>query len=222
MQLEVLTNYQATGDELAERCKREGGSGAICSTYRISLTNAGEAALAPGASEWSLYFHSVRRTLALMNRDDLRLEHVKGDLHRLVPLAHFPGLAQGETLQLDFLAEYWFQFESDFMPRLFTVDANGQAQVIQSTDSNSIAELVLPIEKNHSDNWKRASTDANVLATAASRFEEFSRRGVQEGDQWQSRIIPKPLKLESRGIAVDISAGLSVDGGRYRPRPSTL
>lgn len=213
VQLEVLTNYQAAGDELAQRCKREGGSGAICSTYRISLTNAGEVALAPGASEWSLYFHSVRRTLALINRDDLRLEHVKGDLHRLVPLAHFPGVAQGETLQLDFLAEYWFQFESDFMPRLFTADANGQAHVIRSTDSNSIAELVLPIEKNHPDNWKRASTDANVLATATSRFEEFSRRGVQEGDQWQSRIIPKPLKFESRGIAFDVSAGLSVDGG---------
>ncbi|WP_444928013.1 family 20 glycosylhydrolase [Microbulbifer sp. TRSA002] len=213
VQLEVLTNYQAAGDELAQRCKREGGSGAICSTYRISLSNAGKAALAPGASEWNLYFHSVRRTLALINRDDLRLEHVKGDLHRLVPLAHFPGLAQGETLQLDFLAEYWFQFESDFMPRLFTVDAEGQAHVIHSTDSDSIADLVQPIPTNHPDNWKRVSADANVLATATSRFEEFSRRGVQEGDRWKSRIIPKPLQHESRGIAVDVSAGVTVNSG---------
>ncbi|SHF51096.1 hexosaminidase [Microbulbifer donghaiensis] len=209
---EVLTNFQGVDADLRADCKRAGGSGAICSTYRITLVNEGPAV---GADErdWSLYFHSVRRTLSLLNRDDFALEHVKGDLHRLVPTGKFAGIGAGEALELDFLAEFWMQFESDFMPRLFTVDGAGGAHVIESTDSDGIEGLVLPINKNNPANWKRAANDANVLASAGSRYAEFSDDLSQAHDSWRERIIPQPLKTERSGEPVALATGIAVDAG---------
>ena len=214
--LEVLTNFQGVDDDLRADCKRAGGSGAICSTYRMSLTNGGPTI---GAEErdWSLYFHSVRRTFSLRNRDDFVLEHVKGDLHRLTPNANFAGVAAGETLQLDFLAENWMQFESDFLPRLFVVDAAGRALVIESTDSDGIAGLVQPINRNHPDNWKRTAADNNTLASAESRYEDFSADGTLEDDSWRLRIIPKPQASRALGGFVALENGLSIAGGPMQP-----
>ncbi|SEA31948.1 family 20 glycosylhydrolase [Microbulbifer marinus] len=209
---EVLTNFQGVDAALRADCKRAGGSGAICSTYRINLINEGPAI---GAEErdWTLYFHSVRRTLSLRNRDDFLLEHVKGDLHRLVPTDKFTGIGAGELLELDFLAEYWMQFESDFMPRLFTVDGEGTARVIESTDSDSIEALVLPINKNNPDNWKRAVADANVLATAESRYAQYSADAPAADDRWRARIIPQPLWVQTSGEPFALTTGIAVDAG---------
>ena len=209
---EVLTNFQGVDDALRADCKRAGGSGAICSTYRISLANNGPA-IGAGERDWTLYFHSVRRTFSLRNRDDFALEHVSGDLHRLTPNEHFKGIAAGETLQLDLLAENWFQFESDFMPRLFVVDASGKAHVIVSTDTNGIGGIVKPINTNNPDNWKRTAADNNVLATASSRYAQFSGRPADGSDDWRARIIPQPLHSTVTGEPVALPAGIAVDAG---------
>jgi len=209
---EVLTNFQGVDAALRADCKRAGGSGATCSSYRISLINEGPA-IGADRRDWTLYFHSVRRSLRLLNRDDFALEHVKGDLHRLVPGERFTGIASGETLELDLLVESWMQFESDFMPRLFVVDGGGRAHVIESTDSDSIDGLVLPINANHPDNWKRAAADANVLATAASRYADFSADPPAGGDDWRARIIPRPLSSTVTGEPVALGTGIAVDAG---------
>ncbi|KUJ81535.1 beta-hexosaminidase [Microbulbifer flavimaris] len=210
--LEVLTNFQGVDKALRADCKRAGGSGAICSTYRISLTNGGMA-IAASERDWTLYFHSIRRTFSLLNRDDFKVEHVKGDLHRLKPNAHFAGIAAGETLELDFLAENWMQFESDFMPRLFVVGADGEALVIASTDRDSIEGLVKPIGKNDPDNWKRTAADANVLADAASRYADFTAEASAQVDSWRERIIPRPLKTKVVGEPVEIGSGIALMPG---------
>lgn len=210
--LEVLTNFQGVDKALRADCKHAGGSGAICSTYRISLTNGGMA-IDGTERDWTLYFHSIRRTFSLLNRDDFTLEHVTGDLHRLKPNEHFTGIAPGETLELDFLAENWMQFESDFMPRLFVVGADGEAQVIASTDSDSIEGLVKPIGKNDPDNWKRTAADANVLADAASRFEDFTAEASGKVDSWRERIIPRPLKTQVVGEPLKIDSGIALMPG---------
>ena len=215
---EVLTNFQGTDTEMRAQCKAHGGSGAICSTFRISLSNRGPA-IAAEERDWTLYFHSVRRTFAL-NSDAFTLERVNGDLHRLIPTEQFPGIGAGETLELDFLAENWFQFESDFQPRLFVVDARGEPRVIASTDTDDLAGLVLPITKNNPDNWKRVASDANTLATAASRFERFNTAGMDEGDgvelaadEWRARIIPQPLSIHlPAGDAVILARGIALAG----------
>ncbi|WP_237067421.1 family 20 glycosylhydrolase [Microbulbifer guangxiensis] len=209
---EVLTNFQGVDQALRSECKKAGGSGAICSTYRISLTNEGPA-IGADEDEWTLYFHSVRRTFRLLNRDDFDLEHVKGDLHRLVPNERFTGLAAGETLELDLLAEYWRQFESDFLPRLFVVDAGGQARVIASTDSDSIDGMVEPIGKHDPDNWKRTAADANTLADAASRYADFTSEGAATVDSWRERIIPQPLRTQVVGEPVSVGEGIALNPG---------
>jgi hexosaminidase len=110
---EVLTNFQGVDEDVRAQCKRAGGSGATCSSYRISLINRGPA-IAADERDWVLYFHSVRRSLVLTNSDAFTLERVNGDLHRLIPTEKFAGIASGETLALDMLAESWMQFASDF------------------------------------------------------------------------------------------------------------
>jgi len=210
---EVLTNFQGADAGMRAQCKRAGGSGAICSTFRISLSNRGPA-IAADERDWTLYFHSVRRTFELLNSDAFILERVNGDLHRLTPTDQFPGIAAGETLALDFLAENWFQFESDLQPRLFVVDGDGQARVIASTDTDNLEGQVLPIDKNDPDNWKRVAADANVLATAATRFERFgANAGAVEAADWRARIIPQPLSVTLRaGDAVVLERGIALAG----------
>ncbi|WP_237054764.1 family 20 glycosylhydrolase [Microbulbifer sediminum] len=214
----VLVNFQALGDELRERCKRAGGSGATCSTYRISLINRGKGpAIAPGVGDWTLYFHSVRRALAVLNRDDLVLEHVKGDLHRLRPTSAFSGLGEGELLEIDLLAEHWLQAESDLMPRMFVVDGDGRARVIASTDSDAVDGLVAPINSHHPDNWKRTAGDASTLATAATRYAEFSAVAHGAAGDWRHRMIPQAQKTRVTGSPLAIDAGIVVDATALAP-----
>ncbi|MCK7598202.1 carbohydate-binding domain-containing protein [Microbulbifer sp. CAU 1566] len=215
---EVLTNFQGADEALRAECKKVGGSAAACFTYRISLINKGPA-VAAGERDWTLYFHSVRRSLALLNSDAFTLERVNGDLHRLVPTEKFDGIAAGETLELDLLAESWVQFESDFQPRLFVVGADGEAQVIASTDTDDLKDIVLPINKNSPDNWKRAADDGNTLATAASRYQQFTADAemlaktstVGDSEAWRGRIIPKPASVAlPEGAAVHLEHGISL------------
>ncbi|MFV8782194.1 family 20 glycosylhydrolase [Microbulbifer sp. SA54] len=211
---EVLTNFQGVDAELRAQCKTAGGSGAICSTYRISLINQGPA-VAAEERDWTLYFHSVRRTFALLNSDAFTLERVNGDLHRLIPTEKFQGIAAGETLELDFLAENWYQFESDFQPRLFVVDAEGEAHVIAATDTDDLDGLVLPINKNDPNNWKRTASDLNTLATAASRFERYSGDdiAVTSDAEWRARIIPQPVSVQlPTAEPVILEGGIAISG----------
>ncbi|WP_043320716.1 family 20 glycosylhydrolase [Microbulbifer sp. HZ11] len=189
--LEILKNFQGVSSELRQLCKRSGAIGAKCSTYRMSLNNIGTN-LSSGESNWSLYFHSIRRNLVLLNSDAFALEHVKGDLHRLVPTARFPGLAAGQTLHLDILIEERIQFESDFMPRFFVADDAGNTQVIANTDSETLANFVRPITSNDPLNWKHTADDGNTLASAASRYQSHTAAGT-DADDGSTRIIPSPL-----------------------------
>ncbi|MBN8430901.1 carbohydate-binding domain-containing protein [Microbulbifer salipaludis] len=208
---EVLVNFQGADAALRAQCKKAGGSGATCFTYRISLINNGPA-IGADERDWQLYFHSVRRALALTNSDAFTLERVNGDLHRLTPTDSFAGIASGETLPLDLLAENWIQFESDFQPRLFVVGADGEPLVIRSTDTDDLSDMVLPITKNDPNNWKRAADDANTLATAASRFAQFSADAAPVAESgWRSRIIPQPVSMTlPQGASVVLPQGIAL------------
>ncbi|MCA0894353.1 family 20 glycosylhydrolase [Microbulbifer agarilyticus] len=208
---EVLQNFQGVDDALRAQCKQAGGSGAICSTYRISLINNG-AAVGAGERDWTLYFHSVRRTFALLNSDAFKLERVNGDLHRLTPTEQFAGIASGETLELDLLAENWMQFESDFQPRLFVVDAAGEPHIIRATDTDDLSDIVLPITKNDPNNWKRVASDSNILATAETRYQRFTAdvSPVSEED-WRARIIPQPASVQlSEAPVIQLGSGIAL------------
>ncbi|MCQ3827916.1 carbohydate-binding domain-containing protein [Microbulbifer elongatus] len=208
---EVLLNFQGVDDALRAQCKQAGGSAATCSTYRISLINNGPA-VAADERDWTLYFHSVRRSLALLNTDAFTLERVNGDLHRLIPNERFTGIGSGETLQLDLLAESWMQFESDFQPRLFVVDGDGAPHIIRSTDTDDLSDIVLPITKNHPDNWKRVAEDANTLATADSRFQQFTADvEAVDAQEWRSRIIPQPANVQlTDAPLIQLDAGIAL------------
>lgn len=211
---EVLTNFQGVDSELRAQCKKAGGAGAICSSLRISLINRGPA-IDTQERDWTLYFHSVRRAFTLLNSDAFTLERVNGDLHRLTPTGQFAGIDEGETLALDFLIENWVQFESDIQPRLFVVGADGEARVIQSTDTDDLEGIALDINKNNPDNWKRVAADSNTLATAVSRYEQFTADAPADiadaNESWRGRIIPKPASvIFPEGAPVVLKGGIDL------------
>ena len=86
----------------------------------ITLTNRSDVALPAGQGDWQIYLHNVRK-MKEQSVKGLRIEHVNGDLHRLIPTSDFAGLASGETLVIPFEASVWIVAYSDFMPRAFVV-----------------------------------------------------------------------------------------------------
>ncbi|MDZ7903050.1 MAG: carbohydate-binding domain-containing protein [Rheinheimera sp.] len=58
---------------------------------QILLSNRSTLALPAGSSDWQIYFHAIRK-LQSVNSPGLRVEHVQGDLHRIVATEQFVGL----------------------------------------------------------------------------------------------------------------------------------
>ena len=85
---------------------------------KIQLKNTSKVALPKGESNWQLYFHSIRK-VKTSEVKGIAIEHVNGDLHRLVPTKAFAGLAVGETLALEYEAAAYIVSYSDVMPRAF-------------------------------------------------------------------------------------------------------
>ncbi|GMG86743.1 beta-N-acetylhexosaminidase [Biformimicrobium ophioploci] len=208
VQQAVRINFQAATPEMRAQCKKAGGSGAVCFTYEIRLDNPG-AAIGADQRDWAIYFHSIRRTFAVLNNPGFDVTNINGDLYRLSPNASFEGIPEGE-LVLEMLGENWMQFESDFMPRFFVVGADGEAHVIASTDTDDIDQLILPITHYDPQNWMRTGADENILATAESRFERYAQVAPAAADS-TARLIPQAWRQQQLADApVDVAGGITL------------
>lgn len=67
--------------------------------------NRGDRPLRPDG--WSIYFSSVNVPEPGNDSDPVRIEHVNGDLCRLVPCAGFAGLGRGDELRVRYVANAW-------------------------------------------------------------------------------------------------------------------
>ena len=84
-QLAVVSNKQASG----------GFAG------KLKLDNKSTVDLAAGSGNWQIYLHFIRK-LKAPEQFGLKLEHVQGDLHRIIPTKNFKGLKQGEALEFNY------------------------------------------------------------------------------------------------------------------------
>lgn len=185
-------------------CKTLAADYASCHVARLELANQGDDLL---ASDWTIYFHSIRRILAV-NSPEVTITHINGDLHALRPTDDFTGFAAGETKTIDFIAEYWTLYQSDFMPRYYVSAGDAESRIIANTDTDDSTAYAVPIA---GDNRKRTLQDNNVFATARTRYDanlELSRLTPEELDR---AVIPTPVVLESQGTEyLDISSGLNI------------
>lgn len=168
---------------------------------KIQLKNTSKVALPKGESNWQLYFHSIRK-VKTSEVKGIAIEHVNGDLHRLVPTKAFTGLAVGETLALKYEAAAYIVSYSDVMPRAFISLNNKDAEVFASTDTEDLKQFVLPIVEERQLKKFNTPKDLSVIADAQNRhaLNIKNEKYTPSQEDALKRIIPKPLDVDfSRG-----------------------
>jgi len=68
----------------------------------------------------------------------VQLNHINGDLHRLVPTVHFQPFLAGATLRVKYSGEFWVISRTDVMPNWYVVSDHcdtDDAQVVCHTSS---------------------------------------------------------------------------------------
>src|SRR5690606_20365744 len=83
---------------------------------KVSIQNNSSVALPAGKGDWRIYIHSIR-LLHESETAGLRVRHIQGDLHEIIPTEKFAGLAAGATLEFPYSGGNWIVSYTDFMPR---------------------------------------------------------------------------------------------------------
>lgn len=180
----------------------------------ITLNNQSNVALPAGESDWQLYIHSVRK-IATEHVAGLNIEHVNGDLHRIVPTKEFKGLAAGKSLTLPFDAQVWVVAYTDFMPRAFFVSGGNKPVIFANTDSEDMTQFVAPFERENQLRRYNQPKDLTVLVTPQVRYEKNNKNKVAvTKEDALKRIIPKPREVDfNRGTTtLDNSWQISFQG----------
>lgn len=169
---------------------------------KITLNNQSNVALPAGESDWQLYIHSVRK-INTEHVAGLNIEHVNGDLHRIVPTKDFKGLAAGKSLDIEFDAQVWVVAYTDFMPRAFFVSGDNTPAIFANTDTEDMTQFVAPFERENQLRRYNEPKDRTVLITPQVRYERNQAAAIKVSkEDALKRIIPKPQNIEfNRGVA---------------------
>jgi len=206
---EVIDNHG--GDAFAQSADSCSTLGAQYSSCSVTNLHVKDATGSLNSGNWKLYFHSIRRILRV-DSDEFSVSFVNGDLNYLEPTANFTGFNGDEVKTLVLITEFNHLIESDFMPRYWLVDGDGNVRIIRNTDSDTDES---PYSVAITGDNARAFDDEPIdLATAASRFRKNTSIANQTATQinaieLQSRIIPKPRDMLLQQGALDISGGFS-------------
>ncbi|MCD9513753.1 beta-N-acetylhexosaminidase [Photobacterium carnosum] len=197
---EIVTQH---GAEEGLQCKTLGAEWASCDLINLTLKNNGPAVT---GTDWKIYFSSIRQILDVQN-DQFKVTHVTGDLHTLEPTDKFDGFAEGETVVIPYIGEYWTLFENDYMPRAYVTSGDATAQTIKSTDSTNPGDYLVPLK---GDQFKRVKADNNVLATAETRFKKNQDINVLATTEVAATIVPTPLSTKLTGKTVSLANGIKI------------
>lgn len=184
-------------------CQRLGADYAACFTATILLTNTSDKAIE--ASDWGLYFSSIRRLLQ-MDHPELSLTRITGDLHRLEPNDTFTGLDAGESLEIPIVGEYWQLFMTDVMPNWYLA-VGDETAVIDNTRDELLTDFVGVPE---GELLMRTPEDRNVVMTAETRFERNAAATAIPAEALRGAIVPTPQSSRLGEATLDLSEGVSL------------
>ena len=179
-------------------------AGTFKGQYR--LHNTSKQALAPGAGQWQIYFHSVRR-LNATPQHGLTLEHIQGDLHRLSPTAQFKGLAAGEALTIEAGGAPSVVSYSDFMPRAFIVAGKLQPEIFRNTDTEDLTRFVAPFRRAEQlYRYQQPQPDLYKVADSNSRYQDnlAVNAPIAADLRVADQIIPTPKQQQLTGGRVQL------------------
>ncbi|MFC7368177.1 beta-N-acetylhexosaminidase [Vreelandella zhaodongensis] len=184
-------------------CQKLGADYAACFTATILLTNTSDEAIE--ASDWGLYFSSIRRLLQ-MDHPGLALTRITGDLHRLEPNDAFTGLGAGESLEIPIVGEYWQLFMTDVMPNWYLA-VGDETAVIDNTRDEVLTNFV---DEPEGELLMRTPEDRNVVMTAETRFERNAAATALAADALRGAILPTPRSSRLGETTLDLSEGVSL------------
>lgn len=188
--------------------------GGYCYRAAITITNSSKKRI---GNDWEMYFSNLRRVLD--TRSDLfTIEHVNGDLHKIVPTKKFKGLKAGQSVSIEYDAEHWEIVDTDFMPRYYVVADNAKARVIKNTlpvEKDAIEDLssyltLISDDPKQPNMWQRHPDDSNIIASSRSRFDDNRWLADLGAKATTASIIPSPVSLKVNAGQIDISAGLQL------------
>jgi hexosaminidase len=167
----------------------------ICFRAEITLT----APQGIDHKDWAMYFSHTSPVQSTVS-EEFKIEHINGDLHRIVPTEGFRGFAPGETKAIGLRADYWHLSETDRMPNYYLAAEGLKPSVIKSTqpllDPETGLEVlphVVPVTDVERQ-FKRSAEDRTQWATATVLYK---RNHDVAGDPppVESAIVPTPSKV---------------------------
>ncbi|SMO40921.1 family 20 glycosylhydrolase [Solitalea koreensis] len=76
------------------------------------------------AKGWSIYFNLPRGIDTTFEQKDFKVEHINGDLNRIKPTANFKGIAPGQSVRFEMIANDWSLNSADAPSGLYLVFDN--------------------------------------------------------------------------------------------------
>lgn len=189
---------------------------------QIRLTNQSKLALPAGISDWQIYVHAIRK-LQSLNSLGLRVEHVQGDLHRIVATEKFAGLAPGKSVDIDVVGGPWIVSYSDWMPRAFIVSHGLTPAVFANTDTEELSEFVAPFAQPAQQ--LRHAKDLFPATTTSSRYAHNLMVNQREIDvaAARDRILPTPKSISYQKGRTEISPNWQIQfQGRLKSEANYL
>lgn len=184
-------------------CAALGGDWASCYRATITLSNPGKTL---SDKDWSIYFSGIRQVLSSEN-DQFTVTHLVGDLHKIEPTAKFRGFPAGQSVVLPLINEYWQVSVSDVLPRWYVTSGSGTPKVITATEPSSLQNIAdVPLSQ-----WRRATSDVNVLMTAENRYQKNQPTRWLDPGQLRGQIIPTPMKRVLSPQNISLKQGVVAD-----------
>jgi hexosaminidase len=168
--------------------------------FRVTFENKGSRSLS--GTNWKIYFFSffVIEADHIMSADGnyilpegyvledskLKINHEKGSLYSLSPVAGFPEISPNTTKEITFFGANWAISKSDVPPNWY-IDADGLSpRVFESTSGDFVRDFTEPSQ------WKRTKYDLYNPYTPMDRFERYKKISLQPK---MKLSIPTPKEI---------------------------
>ena len=110
-------NYRVVTNIPSDKCDAKISDGAC---FEVELIFTAKQAI--NAKGWSIYFSHISPVQSSIG-DELLVEHLNGDLHRVGLKNNFTGFKAGEKKRVAFRAKFWMLSETDALPNYIVTAA---------------------------------------------------------------------------------------------------
>lgn len=214
----LVVTYRVVTNVPDDKCLKDKADGR-CFVAQIDFVPGMDLA----SQDWEIYL-SQMRPVQSVESGELTITHVKGDLHRITPMAAFKGFVKGEKKQLTFRGEPWQLAETDAMPNYYLAAKGLETVIIASTQVGKDAETGLETRPyvegftNFKTQYQRTETDKLAPADAAQLFKD-NQSVSEDAALAVDTIIPTPqkVKIHSTDTPVSLAGGIKLEYQQANP-----